>query len=57
LADHVKMNIETNHATLAGHAVEHELDYAGSQGFLDRRRQHGDLLLGWDTDQFRPTSI
>ena len=34
LADHVKMNIETNHATLAGHSVEHELEYAGSQGFL-----------------------
>ena len=32
LADHVKMNIETNHATLAGHSVEHEMDYAGAQG-------------------------
>jgi xylose isomerase len=57
LADHVKMNIETNHATLAGHSVEHELDYAGSQGFLGSVDANtGDLLLGWDTDQF-PTDI
>ena len=57
LADHVKMNIETNHATLAGHTVEHELDYAGSQGFLGSVDANtGDLLLGWDTDQF-PTDI
>ena len=47
LADYVKMNIETNHATLAGHAVEHELDYAGSQGFLGSVDANaGDLLLG-----------
>jgi xylose isomerase len=57
LADRVKMNIETNHATLAGHTVEHELDYAGSQGFLGSVDANtGDLLLGWDTDQF-PTDI
>ena len=57
LADHVKMNIETNHATLAGHSVEHELDYAGSQGFLGSVDANtGDLLLGWDTDQF-PTDV
>ena len=57
LADHVKMNIETNHATLAGHSVEHELDYAGSQGFLGSvDANFGDLLLGWDTDQF-PTDV
>jgi xylose isomerase len=57
LADSVKMNIETNHATLAGHAVEHELDYAGSQGFLGSVDANtGDLLLGWDTDQF-PTDV
>ena len=57
LADHVKLNIETNHATLAGHAVEHELDYAGSQGFLGSVDANaGDLLLGWDTDQF-PTDV
>ena len=57
LADHVKMNIETNHATLAGHTVEHELEYAGSQGFLGSVDANaGDLLLGWDTDQF-PTDV
>jgi xylose isomerase len=57
LADHVKMNIETNHATLAGHAVEHELEYAGAQGFLGSIDANaGDLLLGWDTDQF-PTDV
>jgi xylose isomerase len=57
LEKHVKMNIETNHATLAGHSVEHELDYAGSQGFLGSVDANtGDLLLGWDTDQF-PTNV
>ncbi len=57
LADYVKLNIETNHATLAGHAVEHELEYAGSQGFLGSVDANtGDLLLGWDTDQF-PTDV
>ncbi len=57
LEDHVKMNIETNHATLAGHAVEHELEYAGHQGFLGSVDANtGDLLLGWDTDQF-PTDV
>jgi xylose isomerase len=57
LEDHVKLNIETNHATLAGHTVEHELEYAGFQGFLGSVDANtGDLLLGWDTDQF-PTDI
>ncbi len=57
LEDHVKMNIETNHATLAGHAVEHEMEYAASQGFLGSVDANtGDLLLGWDTDQF-PTDL
>jgi xylose isomerase len=57
LEDHVKLNIETNHATLAGHTVEHELDYAGYQGFLGSVDANtGDLLLGWDTDQF-PTDV
>jgi len=57
LEDYVKMNIETNHATLAGHSMEHELDYAGSQGMLGSIDANtGDLLLGWDTDQF-PTDI
>ena len=57
LEKYVKMNIETNHATLAGHSVEHELDYAGSQGFLGSIDANaGDELLGWDTDQF-PTNV
>ena len=48
-----KVNIETNHATLAGHSFEHEVAYAlaaGIFGSIDMNR--GDLLLGWDTDQF-----
>jgi xylose isomerase len=48
-----KLNIETNHATLAGHSMFHELTYASSYGMLgsiDANR--GDELLGWDTDQF-----
>ena len=45
------------HATLAGHSMEHELEYAGSQGYLGSMDANtGDLLLGWDTDQF-PTDI
>ena len=57
LEKHVKLNIETNHATLAGHTVEHELEYAGFQGFLGSVDANtGDLLLGWDTDQF-PTDV
>ncbi len=57
LGDSVKLNIETNHATLAGHTVEHELEYAGHQGFLGSVDANtGDLLLGWDTDQF-PTDV
>lgn len=53
LENDFKLNIETNHATLAGHTMMHELVYASSQGLLgsiDANR--GDLLLGWDTDQF-----
>ncbi len=57
LEDHIKLNIETNHATLAGHTMQHELEYAGSQGFLGSIDANtGDLLLGWDTDQF-PTDV
>ena len=53
LEKHVKMNIETNHATLAGHTMQHELEYAAMQGFLGSiDANFGDLLLGWDTDQF-----
>lgn len=53
LIDHFKLNIEANHATLAGHTFEHELTVAfnaGKLGSIDVNR--GDLLLGWDTDQF-----
>ena len=57
LMDHFKLNIETNHATLAGHTMMHELDYAGAQGCLGSIDANtGDLLLGWDTDQF-PTDV
>ncbi len=57
LIDHFKMNIEANHATLAGHTFHHELEYCAANGILgsvDANR--GDLLLDWDTDQF-PTDI
>lgn len=57
LMDHFKLNIETNHATLAGHTMEHELTVAANAGMLgsiDANR--GDTLIGWDTDQF-PTDI
>ena len=57
LTDRFKLNIETNHATLAGHTMMHELDYAGLQGMLGSIDANtGDLLLGWDTDQF-PTNL
>ncbi len=57
LEEHFKLNLETNHATLAGHTMQHEMEYAGSQGFLGSIDANtGDLLLGWDTDQF-PTDI
>ncbi len=53
----LKLNIETNHATLAGHTMEHELETAGAAGALGSIDANtGDLLLGWDTDQF-PTDI
>ena len=57
LTDDFKMNIEANHATLAGHTFEHELRTAavnGSFGSIDANQ--GDLFLGWDTDQF-PTNV
>jgi len=48
-----KLNIETNHATLAGHTMMHELAYASSLGLLGSvDANFGNLLLGWDTDQF-----
>ena len=57
LTDRFKLNVETNHATLAGHTMMHELDYAGMQDLLGSIDANtGDLLLGWDTDQF-PTNV
>ncbi|MCI7238966.1 MAG: xylose isomerase [Anaerococcus sp.] len=53
LMDDFKLNIEANHATLAGHTFEHELAVArinNALGSIDANR--GDELLGWDTDQF-----
>ncbi|MCE3018424.1 MAG: xylose isomerase [Pirellula sp.] len=53
LLPYFKLNLETNHATLAGHTMMHEMDYSGMQdalGSIDANT--GDLLLGWDTDQF-----
>ncbi|WP_309386020.1 xylose isomerase [Cerasicoccus frondis] len=57
LMEKFRLNIETNHATLAGHTMEHELTVAinaGMLGSIDANR--GDTLIGWDTDQF-PTDI
>ena len=57
LMEKFRLNIETNHATLAGHTMEHELTVAANAGMLgsiDANR--GDELIGWDTDQF-PTDI
>jgi xylose isomerase len=53
LEKEVKMNLEANHATLAGHSFEHEVAMASALGLfgsVDMNR--GDVLLGWDTDQF-----
>ena len=52
-----KMNIEANHATLAGHTFNHELRVAADNGaFGSIDANSGDMLLGWDTDQF-PTNV
>ncbi|MBZ4683935.1 MAG: xylose isomerase [Fusobacteriaceae bacterium] len=57
LHDKFKMNIEANHATLAGHTFQHELAMCRENGVLGSvDANQGDLLLGWDTDQF-PTNI
>ena len=57
LAGDFKLNVEANHATLAGHSFSHELQMctdAGLLGSIDANR--GDPQNGWDTDQF-PTDI
>src|SRR5271154_1363493 len=53
LDKYFKFNIETNHATLAGHTFEHEIETAAAHGmFGSVDANTGDPLLGWDTDQF-----
>lgn len=48
-----KMNIEANHATLAGHTFQHELRISAINGMLGSiDANQGDMLLGWDTDEF-----
>lgn len=57
LENEIKVNIEANHATLAGHSFHHEVATATSLGLfgsIDANR--GDAQLGWDTDQF-PNSV
>lgn len=57
LLNDFKLNLETNHATLAGHTMQHEMEVAiaaNALGSIDANT--GDVLLGWDTDQF-PTDI
>jgi len=57
LSDEYRVNIEVNHATLAGHSFHHEVAYAiahGIFGSIDINR--GDYQNGWDTDQF-PNSV
>lgn len=57
LTDRFKLNLEANHATLAGHTFEHEMNVARNYdalGSLDANQ--GDPLLGWDTDEF-PTDL
>lgn len=57
LENEYKMNIEANHATLAGHTLSHEVAYSlayGIFGSIDANQ--GDYLLGWDTDNF-PTDL
>ncbi|ERJ06422.1 Xylose isomerase protein [Halorhabdus tiamatea SARL4B] len=57
LEDRFNLNLEANHATLAGHTFRHELQYArinDSLGSVDANQ--GDKLIGWDTDEF-PTDV
>ncbi|OTP06939.1 xylose isomerase [Enterococcus sp. 10A9_DIV0425] len=57
LQNEFKLNLEANHATLAGHTFEHEIEVARinqALGSLDANQ--GDVLLGWDTDEF-PTNL
>jgi xylose isomerase len=57
LMDDFKLNIEVNHATLAGHTFTHELQVAANAGLLGSMdANRGDYQNGWDTDQF-PNNI
>jgi len=57
LMNDFKLNIEVNHATLAGHTMQHELQVAADAGLLGSMdANRGDYQNGWDTDQF-PNNI
>ncbi len=57
LENDFKLNIEANHATLAGHTFQHDLRISAINGMLGSvDANQGDLLLGWDTDEF-PANI
>ncbi len=57
LQDHFKINVEANHATLAQHTFQHELNQCRINGVLGSVDANiGDPMLGWDTDQF-PTNL
>jgi xylose isomerase len=57
LLPYFKLNLETNHATLAGHTIQHDLRFARDHGILGSvDANQGDEMLGWDTDQF-PTNL
>lgn len=53
LADHFKLNLEGNHANLAGHTYQHEIRVARAAGMLGSLdANQGDKLIGWDIDEF-----
>lgn len=57
LMDHFKLNLETNHATLAGHTMQHEMRVAAEAGALGSiDANEGTPNCGWDTDEF-PTNL
>ncbi|MCA6071019.1 MAG: xylose isomerase [Endomicrobium sp.] len=57
LKEHFKLNLEANHATLAGHTFDHELNVARCYDMLGSiDANQGNWILGWDTDEF-PTDL
>jgi xylose isomerase len=57
LLPYFKLNLETNHATLAQHTMQHDMRFARDHGILGSvDANQGDEMLGWDTDQF-PTNL